>query len=196
MAFIEIIFIAVGLSADAFSVSIGNGMCMPEETPRASRPGVKNALIVAAAFGVFQALMPFIGWVMGGTFAGHIDAYDHIVALALLAFIGGKMVFEGVKSMRKGQTERSVRELRFGPLLVQAIATSIDALIVGVGFATVGLALSEILKGAGMIGIITFALSFLGVLIGKRVGALLGPRAEIIGGLILIAIGVKIFIEG
>jgi putative Mn2+ efflux pump MntP len=189
MAFIEIILIAVGLSADAFSVSIGNGMCMP-------KAGARNALAIAAAFGIFQALMPFIGWLAGGTFAGHIEAYDHIVALALLAFIGGKMIFEGIRAVRKGSTARPVRALNLGSLLLQAVATSIDALIVGVGFAAIGLPAAELFKAVILIGGITFALSFIGVWAGKRFGTLLGSRSEIIGGMILVAIGLKIFIEG
>jgi putative Mn2+ efflux pump MntP len=161
---------------------------------------LRRALSVAAAFGGFQAAMPLAGYFAGRTFTGYIEAYDHIVALALLAFIGGRMIREGVRSMRKGAAnaapgEGKGKDLSAGSLLLQAVATSIDALIVGVGFAAVGLPPSELVKAVILIGATTFALSFAGVWAGKRVGALLGSRAEIVGGLILIAIGVKIFIE-
>ncbi|MDR2163368.1 MAG: manganese efflux pump MntP family protein [Clostridiales Family XIII bacterium] len=188
MAFSEIIFIAVGLSADAFSVSIGNGMGM-------LKSGVGKALIIAVAFGGFQTLMPLAGYFASLTFTGYIAAYDHVVALALLAFIGGRMIAEGVKSAREIPDKRAPRSLSVSSLLLQAIATSIDALIVGVGFSAVGLPLPELAKAVILIGSTTFALCFAGVYAGKRFGALLGPRAEIIGGLILIAIGVKIFVE-
>ncbi|MDR0595993.1 MAG: manganese efflux pump MntP family protein, partial [Clostridiales Family XIII bacterium] len=174
---------------DAFSVSIGNGMSMP-------RGGAKSAVATAAAFGIFQALMPTLGWLVGSTFAGYIDAYDHIIAPALLAFIGGKMLFEGIQSVRAGLKTPPEKELRLGALLVQAVATSIDALIVGVGFATVGISQAELAKAALLIGAVTFALSLAGVMAGKRVGGLLGPKAEILGGLVLLGIGLKIFIAG
>jgi putative Mn2+ efflux pump MntP len=193
MAFIEILFIAIGLSTDAFSVALGNGMGLSADRPGI---GVRRALAVAAAFGGFQAAMPLAGYFAGRTFAGYIEAYDHVVALALLAFIGGRMIAEGVRSMRRNAAARAPKDLSAGSLLMQAVATSIDALIVGVGFAAVGLPRPELAKAVILIGATTFALSFTGVWAGKRFGALLGPRAEVVGGLILVAIGVKIFVEG
>jgi putative Mn2+ efflux pump MntP len=201
MAFFEIIFIAIGLSTDAFSVAIGNGMGMPAGAARSTAPFVlRRALAVAAAFGGFQAVMPLAGYFAGRTLTGYIEAYDHVVALALLAFIGGRMIREGVGALRESregsaQDGRRGKVFSAGSLLIQAVATSIDALIVGVGFAAVGLPLSELIKAVILIGAITFALSFAGVWAGRRVGALLGSRAEIAGGLILIAIGIKIFLE-
>ncbi|MDR1043375.1 MAG: manganese efflux pump MntP family protein [Clostridiales Family XIII bacterium] len=188
MVLIEIVLIAVGLSADAFSVSLGNGMCMPKASGR-------KALAVAAAFGGFQAAMPLAGYFASRSFTVYIEAYDHIVALALLAFIGGRMVIGGIKAARNKESVSDERDLGAGALLIQAVATSIDALIVGVGFAAVGLPVAELAKAVILIGSITFVLSFAGVQAGKRFGALLGSRAEIIGGLILIAIGVKLFAE-
>jgi putative Mn2+ efflux pump MntP len=139
--------------------------------------------------------MPLAGYFASRSFTVYIAAYDHIVALALLAFIGGRMVVTGVKSERGKEKERRAGDLSAGGLLMQAVATSIDALIVGVGFAAVGLPVAELAKAIVLIGSITFALSFVGVQAGKRFGALLGSQAEIIGGLILIAIGVKLFVE-
>jgi putative Mn2+ efflux pump MntP len=188
MAILEIIFIAIGLSADAFSVSVGNGISMP-------RARVRDSMRIAAAFGAFQAIMPLAGYYAGSVFAGYIKAYDHIIALALLGIIGGRMISEGIKSSRGRAEERPARELRFGALLIQAVATSIDALVVGVGFAAVGLEPAGLATAVIFIGVITFALSFAGVHAGKRFGALLGSRAEIAGGAILVAIGLKIFIE-
>jgi putative Mn2+ efflux pump MntP len=188
MVFVEIVFIAIGLSADAFSVSIGNGMSMPGV-------GARKALAIAFAFGGFQAAMPFAGYFLGRTFISYIAAYDHIVALVLLGFIGGRMVIEGVRSQKNSAAVREVRTLTAPMLLLQAVATSIDALIVGIGFATMGLPVPEMAGAAALIGIITFALCFAGVQAGRKLGALLGARAEIVGGAILIAIGIKTFIE-
>jgi putative Mn2+ efflux pump MntP len=160
------------------------------------KTSVRKALTIAAAFGVFQTAMPLAGYFAGRSFTGYITAYDHIVALALLAFIGGRMVIEGIKSPTKNsKRDQSRGDLRAGALIMQAIATSIDALIVGVGLAAAGLPVDELIKAAILIGLITFGLSFIGVQAGRRFGTLLGSRAEIAGGLILIAIGLKIFIE-
>jgi putative Mn2+ efflux pump MntP len=189
MVFAEILLIAIGLSADAFSVSVGDGMCMP-------KAGAKSALAVGFAFGGFQALMPALGWLAGSAFAGHIEAYDHIVALVLLGFIGGRMIVSGVRAYRSGGTEPPSRAISAGALVVQAVATSIDALACGVGFAAVGLTAPELARAVILIGAITFGLSYVGVYAGRRFGALLGPRAEIVGGAILVGIGVKIFLDG
>jgi putative Mn2+ efflux pump MntP len=190
MVFIEILFIAIGLSADAFSVSLGNGM-------RMARSNASGALRIAAAFGFFQAGMPLAGYFVGSAFSGVIEAYDHIVALILLAFIGGRMIYNGIKSYAAGQGPQTQttaeRELSAPSLITQAVATSIDALIVGVSFAAVGLDRVALVGAVSLIGAVTFALSFVAVRMGRRLGALLGSRAEIVGGLILVAIGLKIF---
>jgi putative Mn2+ efflux pump MntP len=188
MVLIEIVLIAAGLSADAFSVSLGNGMCMP----KADR---SKAFAIAAAFGGFQAAMPLAGYFASRSFTVYIAAYDHIVALVLLSFIGGRMVIGGIKAAKNKADVRDEKDLSAGGLLLQAVATSIDALIVGVGFAAMGLHVAELAKAVILIGSITFVLSFVGVQAGKRFGALLGSRAEILGGLILITIGVKLFVE-
>ncbi|MDR2486548.1 MAG: manganese efflux pump MntP family protein [Clostridiales Family XIII bacterium] len=193
LGLLEILLIGAGLSADALSVSVGNGLSMPQVRMR-------PALVIAATFGLFQALMPFIGCLLGGIFAEHIRAFDHIIALVLLAFIGGKMLLEGMRSLRAraGEGEESPpqeRRLGLGRLLLQAVATSIDALVVGVSFAAVGFTLNGLVAAVLIIGATTFLFCIVGVYAGKRIGALLGKRAEVIGGLILIGIGLKIFIE-
>jgi putative Mn2+ efflux pump MntP len=158
----------------------------------------RKATLIAFAFGFFQALMPLIGCLLGSVFAGYIRAYDHIIALVLLGFIGGKMIYEGAKSLRASGGEgpdAQSRDIGLGTLLIQAIATSIDALIVGVGFAAVGFTMRGLITAVLIIGLTTFIISFTGVIAGKKLGSLLGKRAEIIGGVILIGIGVKVFVE-
>jgi putative Mn2+ efflux pump MntP len=187
MPIYEILFISVGLAADAFSVAIGDGLCMPKAS-------IRRALTIALAFGVFQAIMPLIGSLAAYSFARYIEAYDHIIALGLLAFIGIRMISEGIKGMRSPE-DCPARELSLGGLFVQAVGTSIDALMVGISFAALSMSTAQLGTSVLTIGVITFGLSLVGVLIGKRVGSRIGKRAEIIGGAILIVIGLKIFIE-
>ena len=183
MGYVELFLLAVGLSADAFAVSVTNGMCKKN-----IRLGWTFA--IAATFGIFQGIMPTIGYALGSTFTKFISQYDHIIALILLGFIGGKMLYDGVKG--DGEESCDMIKLTFGALIVQGIATSIDALAVGVSFAAMSV---NIISAAAFICSVTFVLSFIAVLIGKKFGDLLNNKAEIIGGLILIGIGVKIFVE-
>lgn len=183
MGYIELFLVAVGLSADAFAVSVTNGMCKKN-----IRLGW--TFIIAITFGLFQGVMPTIGYALGSTFTKFISQYDHIIALILLGFIGGKMLIDAIK----GDDEKGcdIARLTFGALLVQGVATSIDALAVGVSFAAMSV---NIISAAAFICSVTFVLSFLAVLIGKKFGDLLNNKAGIFGGLILIGIGVKIFIQ-
>lgn len=184
MAFAELFLIAVGLSMDAFAVAISDGLMIKRR---------RTALLAAALFGLFQAAMPAAGYLLGAGFAGIISRWDHFFALAVLGFIGGKMVIESASELKSGKTEQSVqRTLTFPMLLAQAAATSIDALIVGVTFAAIG---AEIIPAAVFIGAVTFAVSLLGALGGRRFGLLLGTKATLIGGLVLIGIGIKTVIE-
>lgn len=182
MNLLEIILIGVGLSMDAFAVSITNGL---------SCKNLKKIqmLAVAVCFGVFQGLMPAIGFFLGKAFEGYIRAFDHWIALALLGYIGGKMIWDALK----GGEEASEYTLTAKLLLMQGIATSIDALAVGVSFAA--LPDVNILTAALLICAETFVFSFIGVAFGKRAGQKLGSRAQLIGGLILVGIGIKIFVE-
>lgn len=190
MGIIELLLIAVGLSMDAFAVSIGNGLSMKKSSPKA-------ALAIAFSFGLFQALMPTIGYFLGSAFEDVIKQFDHYIALIFLGFIGGKMIFDGIKEIRakkRGEEEEEKPfKLGFGALMIQAVATSIDALIVGVSFA----ALSDVNIWAAvtLIGLTTFTISLIGVFFGKKFGQLLGSKAEIFGGIILVGIGLKVFIE-
>lgn len=184
MSIIEIFLIGVGLSMDAFAVSVTNGMCR-----RGS--ALKTALACGVCFGAFQGLMPSLGYALGSTFARYIEQYDHIIALVLLGYIGGKMVIDGIK----GESEASaVGNLKISELILQGVATSIDALAVGVSFATL-LEWNGMLSAAGLIAATTFCIAIAGVWIGKRFGDILNNKAQLVGGLILIGIGVKIFVE-
>ena len=190
MGFLELFLLAVGLSMDAFAVSIGNGLSMKKQNPKA-------AFAIAFSFGLFQALMPTLGYFLGSAFEDIIRQFDHFIALIFLGFIGGKMIFDGIKELiadKKGEAEE-IQEfhLSFGKLLIQAIATSIDALIVGVSFAA--LPDVNIWTAVLLIGVTTFAISIIGVFSGKKFGQLLGSKAEIFGGIILVGIGLKVFIE-
>ncbi len=185
MGIIELLLIAIGLSMDAFAVSVTNGLCYKNVR-------LKWTLGTGLCFGLFQGAMPTIGYFLGSTFADYISRFDHYIALILLAFIGGKMLFDGIKS-RNESVEKTDMEMSLGLLMVQGVATSIDALAVGVSFAM--LPDVNIVIAAGFIALTTFILSIAAVFIGKKFGNILNNKAQIIGGLILIAIGAKIFIE-
>lgn len=181
MSVIEILLIGIGLSMDAVCVSMSNGMCFQAK--------LKQTISIALAFGLFQGLMPLIGYFTGSFFAEQISAFDHWIALILLAIIGGKMLYDAIK----GDDEASCSpKLTIRLLLLQAIATSIDALAVGVSFAAMQV---NILVAVLLIALTTFILSFVAVHLGKKIGTKLNQKAEIFGGSILILIGLKIFVE-
>ncbi|MCM1055839.1 MAG: manganese efflux pump MntP family protein [Bacteroides sp.] len=193
MGFVELLLLSVGLAMDAFAVSIGNGLAMKKNDPKA-------ALAIALSFGLFQALMPTAGYFLGSAFETVISRFDHYIALVFLGFIGGKMIFDGIKELRESKSGKEDGnggekpfKLSFGELMIQSVATSIDALIVGVSFAA--LPNVSIWTAVLLIGLITFTISLVGVFSGKKFGQLLGSRAEIFGGLILVGIGLKVFIE-
>jgi len=183
MTLITLIFVAVGLAMDAFAVSVMIGSVY-------RKPGHGHALSAAAAFGLFQALMPVMGWLLGIAFLSYISGWDHWIAFGLLAGIGLKMIYESFK-IRKSEDEGV--EFSFRYLMALAVATSIDALAVGVTFSV--LATESILFEVAVIGAITFALSYAGVMIGKMFGHFCESRMETIGGLVLVSIGVKILLE-
>ncbi|MCM1330082.1 MAG: manganese efflux pump MntP family protein [Ruminococcus sp.] len=184
MGFLELFLIGVGLSADAFSVSVCKGLNM-------RRLNLKHAYVIALFFGVFQAVMPLIGYLLGTGFSEYIERFDHWIAFVLLAFIGGKMAVEAVRE-KDGEEDEKTDVLKIGELFVLAIATSIDALAVGITFAFLKV---QILPSVLLIGATTFALSLGGVLLGNRFGAKYKSKAEIAGGVILVLIGVKILLE-
>ena len=184
MSFWPLVLIAVGVSADAFAVALGKGLHM-------RRLSIKNGLIIAVTFGAFQALMPLIGYFLGTRFADDIRDYDHWIAFALLAGVGGKMLWEAFSQHE--DTEKDTDSINVRELLVLAVATSIDALAVGISFAF--FTDIPIVAAVTLIGVITLVISFAGVLIGHRVGLRWGKPAEIAGGVILILIGVNILFE-
>lgn len=183
MGLSELLLLAIGLSMDAFAVSVTNGLCL-------KKGGLKTAVSCGACFGIFQGVMPTIGFALGRTFTKYITSIDHYIALVLLSFIGGKMIIDALK--KDDDKDENQFTLSLGLLLVQGIATSIDALAVGVSFAALS---ADIVSAAAFICGVTFVFSFAGVFIGKRFGTILNSKAQLFGGLILIGIGIKIFIE-
>lgn len=186
MSFIELFLIGVGLSMDAFAVAICQGLSM-------TRIKWGHALTVGLYFGGFQALMPFIGWMLGSQFADRIQQYDHWIAFILLVLIGGNMIREALSGDEEdaAQAETDLR-LDHKKLFLMAIATSIDALAIGVTFAFLETA---ILPAIGIIGCTTFCISVAGVAVGCWFGARYKKRAEITGGAILVLLGVRILLE-
>jgi len=182
MDLITIVIIALGLAMDAFAVSITYGLTI-------QRPGINNAFKIALSFGLFQAFMPVIGWLAGLTLADSISSIDHWVAFGLLSFIGLRMIYGSRKTEKY---EKAVDSLNNYVLLMLSIATSIDALAIGVTFAFLEITIATPVI---IIGIVTFLLSLTGVFIGKKIGRYFGKKIEIIGGLVLIGIGIKILIE-
>ncbi|WP_455392643.1 manganese efflux pump MntP [[Eubacterium] cellulosolvens] len=182
MNFITIIFIAIGLAMDAFAVAITCGI-------KINHQKFQNALKIALFFGSFQAFMPVLGWLAGASFQDLIEDIDHWVAFGLLTLIGSRMIFE---SFRREPGKGQIKELTNYVLLTLAVATSIDALAVGISFAFLNI---SILIPALIIGIITFVISFTGVYIGHKLGKYFGTKMGLIGGLILIIIGINILIE-
>ena len=181
MGFAELFILAIGLSMDAFAISVSKGLTMAEA-------GFKKALVVGLYFGFFQAFMPVIGYFAATLFAEQIIAYDHWVAFGLLLFIGAKMIIGGFKKEESPGDE----SISPGKMLPLAVATSIDALAVGVSFAFLK---TNIVFAVILIGVVTLILSVAGVKIGKVFGAKLKSKAEIAGGVILILIGLKILLE-
>lgn len=181
MSLPELFLLAVGLAMDAFAVAICKGLAI-----RTLK--LRQALLVGLWFGLFQALMPAIGYLLGFRFAGLIESIDHWIAFVLLVIIGGNMIRESIKS----DEECCDPSLAFGVMFMLAVATSIDALAVGVTFAFLGV---NILAAVLFIGVITFAISAAGVKIGNHFGAKYKSRAELFGGVVLILIGLKILLE-
>ncbi len=199
MGFAELFLIGVGLSMDAFAVSICKGLSM-------KKIDYRYALVIAAFFGGFQALMPLIGWALGSQFEHFITPIDHWIAFVLLAFIGGKMLLDAI---RGGEAEAEAEgsaagdsadgsesggrsKIDYKELLMLAVATSIDALAVGITFAFLGV---NIWVAIAVIGVTTFVISFFGVVVGNQFGSRFEKPATIVGGVVLILIGLKVLLE-
>lgn len=186
--FLNAVAFGVGLAMDAFSVSLANGLNEPQMKK-------SRMCVIAGTFCGFQIIMPLIGWVCVHTVASAFQSFQKFIpwiALALLLFIGGKMLIEGIKNKDGGEAEKAA--VGFGELLVQGVATSIDAL--SVGFTISDYQRSEALTEALIIGVVTFAICIGGLLLGKKFGTKLAGKASILGGVILIAIGIEIFVSG
>jgi len=181
MSILDLFILAVGLSMDAFAVSVCKGLSLGKIKP-------KHMCIAGAWFGGFQALMPLIGYFLGSFFAEMIEKYDHWVAFVLLAIIGGNMIKESFDKDEKVDSSMDVKSM-----LLLAIATSIDALAVGVTFAFLQV---QIVPAVSFIGVITFIFSALGVKIGSLFGTKYKSKAELFGGIVLVLIGIKILLEG
>lgn len=182
MDLLSFFLIGVSLSMDALAVSVSTGICVPDLTK-------KQAGKLACYFGGFQTLMPIAGWLLGSTVSAYISAFDHWIAFGLLVLIGGKMIWDALK---KEETLCRTDMLSHKVLFTMAIATSIDALAVGISFAMIG---ASVWAGSAIIGITTFAICFAGAIFGKKLGSAFEKKAAVIGGLVLIAIGIKILAE-
>ena len=180
MGFVELLLIAVGLSMDAFAVSICKGLSVQKVKP-------KHAACVALYFGGFQALMPLIGYFLGSSLKSLIESYDHWIAFVLLALIGANMIREAFS-----EEETQNDSFSFRTMFMMAIATSIDALAVGISFAFLGV---DIVTAALLIGATTFVLSGAGIFVGNIFGSKYKSKAELAGGIVLILIGAKILLE-
>ena len=190
MDFLSILLIAIGLSMDSFAVSISRGIC-------SKRLKISQALLLAVIFGVFQGIMPLIGFGIGRVFANQLIAIDHWVAFVILVLIGIKMIIESLKETKEENScdcdgNCKNRNFKIKYLVILAIATSIDALATGLIFTTYP---DKILLAVSVIGIVTFAFSYLGVNLGYRFGSKFKFNFEIIGGIVLIIIGLRILIE-
>lgn len=178
---ITILLIAIGLAMDAFAVSMAHGMAVQNRR-------VATGIIMAGSFGAFQALMPVLGWLAGLSFTELISGFDHWLAFGLLAFIGGRMIY----AARTASKEEKETKLTVPVLLLLSVATSIDALAVGLSFSLLRIPVTTPVM---VIGVVTFLLSFAGFSFGNKIGNFFERKVQAIGGLVLIAIGVKILLE-
>lgn len=197
MSIWELLVMAVALAMDAFAVSICKGLAT-------SGDYIKTGLVCGIWFGAFQALMPFMGWLLGSTVSSYIESYSAYIAFALLAFLGVKMICEAISEVREQKCAcaegidasdlNSEKNASLAPnvMLVFAIATSIDALAAGLSLAAMG---ANILVAVTFIGIVTFLFSFVGAAAGARIGSRFSTKAQIAGGVVLLALGIKILVE-
>lgn len=183
--FIELCLMGVGLAMDAFAVSICKGLAM-------RKVNKQQALIIGLFFGGFQAIMPFVGWLLGLQFEVYITSIDHWIAFILLGLIGGKMIAEAVKPEEAVEVNEMDAPLNIKELLILAVATSIDALAVGITFAFLDY---PIVEAISIIGVVTFVISVGGVYVGNFFGSKYKNKAEFAGGLILVLLGIRILLS-
>lgn len=186
LMFIELFLLGIGLAMDAFAVSVCKGLGM-------RKLNKKQTLIIGLYFGGFQALMPLVGWLLGSQFQKYITRIDHWIAFILLGFIGGKMMIEAIREWNEEETVDVIdAPLDHKNMLVLSVATSIDALAVGITFAFLD---TPIIEAITIIGITTMVISIIGVVVGNFFGSRYKSKAEFIGGLILVLLGLKILLE-
>lgn len=183
MELITLILLSIGLSVDSFAVSVSTGVIISEITFR-------KATRIAFSLAIFQAVMPLIGWVIGTRIESFVKNFDHWLAFGLLAIIGGKMIVESLKTHQEDGKKQNPLELKV--LLGMSLATSIDALVVGISF---GFIKVDLWLATFIIGFTTFVFSMLGILFGKKIGGQFGKKMEIVGGIVLILIGAKILLD-
>lgn len=187
MSILTFFLTGIGLSMDAFAISLTKGFCIRKDI-------IKKSLIISLFFGLFQGIMPLLGWLSGIYFESYIKSIDHWIAFLLLGYLGVKMIYESVKNKDEEDLECSLEDdsLKLKELFILAIATSIDALAVGISFAFLNV---NIIQASIIISITTFIICFCGVSFGKVIGKYIQKYSEILGGIILIGIGIKILIE-
>lgn len=190
MSLVEIIVLGIALSADAFAVTISNTFSYPSESKR-------RLLLMPIFFGLFQGLMPLIGYFAGSVAASFIEQYAGIITLVILGFIGGNMVREGVAALRGNDSDEptrgpKARRLTLATVLVQAVATAIDAFAVGVSLLAQQV---DILTASSVIALTTFLCCIVALVLGRRLGEKLGDRAQVLGGVVLLIIGIKAFLS-
>lgn len=185
MTFGAILFLGLGLAMDATAVSAARGLAVPAIRPR-------HVLLVALFFGGFQALMPLIGWSLGAHLGPLVQAWDHWIAFGLLGCIGGKMLWDARSDEDDARPQEELELFAWKTMLVLAIATSIDALAVGI---TLPMLDASFVLSIVTIGVVTALLSALGLYAGRRFGAVLGKRLDVVGGLVLLGLGFKILVE-
>ena len=183
MSIVTLLFLSVALAMDAFTVSVSNGISIRNIK-------FSQAILIALFFGLFQAFMPVLGWLLGKSFSNYLAGIDHLIVFAIFGFIGTKMILEALQR-RNESSGRREEHIQLSVLFALAVATSIDAFAVGISFSLIKV---NILFSIMTIGIITFTLSFIGVYLGRYLGRLFGRRMELLGGLILIIIGFKILL--
>ncbi len=181
---LSILLIGISLSMDAFAIAVTNGLTLKNFS-------WKHAALMGLYFGGFQFLMPLAGYFLGSTVSGYVSAYGPYISFVLLAFIGGKTLLDGIKA--GDEEDGGMLELSHHKLLAMAVATSIDALAVGVSFAFMDI---KLIPSCILIGCTTFIISFAGAMLGSKIPGISGRKAGIIGGLVLIGIGVKLLLEG
>jgi len=193
MSILSLLLISIGLAMDCFAVSIGIGTKSFSLKRTATRDRFELAFKSGLLFGAFQGGMAFIGWSLGSSFKRHLSDYDHWIAFFILFIIGAKMIYESIKEFRGAcETSPKDKKIRKRFFIFLAFATSIDALAVGIGLGFLNV---YIISAAFLIGVVSFILSFVGVELGHRLGCYMKSRAELLGGVILIVLGVKILIE-